>query len=259
MPGPGLRAGIHPVRNRQSRRATKPEMRNGAGGEDRTPDLRFTKPLHYRCATPANTHCALRHKTKAARRASAATHYRCFTGVCRVSSPAEPRFPPGKREQVGPCNNCHAPPPRHSGRSEAESRNPASLLRNASALRCSAKSRGRALPLQAAKRPEKRDRAPGTFARRDARMCGAQINDWFPDSPSGFWNDEVGGWVGYVRPSPAGWSEAKTKKNGPAEPGQSGRTCHRRRGIGPSPAGNLCQRGISAGTASARRRPRSAR
>lgn len=26
---------------------------NGAGGEDRTPDLRFTKPLHYRCATPA--------------------------------------------------------------------------------------------------------------------------------------------------------------------------------------------------------------
>src|SRR4051812_40389253 len=25
----------------------------GAGGEDRTPDLRFTKPLHYRCATPA--------------------------------------------------------------------------------------------------------------------------------------------------------------------------------------------------------------
>ena len=27
--------------------------KNGAGGEDRTPDLRFTKPLHYRCATPA--------------------------------------------------------------------------------------------------------------------------------------------------------------------------------------------------------------
>ena len=27
---------------------------NGAGGEDRTPDLRFTKPLHYRCATPAS-------------------------------------------------------------------------------------------------------------------------------------------------------------------------------------------------------------
>ena len=27
---------------------------NGAGGEDRTPDLRFTKPLHYRCATPAH-------------------------------------------------------------------------------------------------------------------------------------------------------------------------------------------------------------
>src|SRR4051794_28916744 len=27
----------------------------GAGGEDRTPDLRFTKPLHYRCATPAQT------------------------------------------------------------------------------------------------------------------------------------------------------------------------------------------------------------
>ena len=26
---------------------------NGAGGGDRTPDLRFTKPLHYRCATPA--------------------------------------------------------------------------------------------------------------------------------------------------------------------------------------------------------------
>jgi hypothetical protein len=26
---------------------------DGAGGEDRTPDLRFTKPLHYRCATPA--------------------------------------------------------------------------------------------------------------------------------------------------------------------------------------------------------------
>src|SRR5687768_5117117 len=26
---------------------------NGAGGENRTPDLRFTKPLHYRCATPA--------------------------------------------------------------------------------------------------------------------------------------------------------------------------------------------------------------
>ena len=26
---------------------------SGAGGEDRTPDLRFTKPLHYRCATPA--------------------------------------------------------------------------------------------------------------------------------------------------------------------------------------------------------------
>ena len=29
------------------------EIDNGAGGEDRTPDLRFTKPLHYRCATPA--------------------------------------------------------------------------------------------------------------------------------------------------------------------------------------------------------------
>lgn len=28
--------------------------RSGAGGEDRTPDLRFTKPLHYRCATPAD-------------------------------------------------------------------------------------------------------------------------------------------------------------------------------------------------------------
>ncbi len=27
---------------------------SGAGGEDRTPDLRFTKPLHYRCATPAD-------------------------------------------------------------------------------------------------------------------------------------------------------------------------------------------------------------
>ena len=33
-------------------------------------------------------------------------------------------------------------------------------LRNASALRCSAKSRGRPLALQAAKRPEKRERAP---------------------------------------------------------------------------------------------------
>ena len=29
------------------------DERCGAGGEDRTPDLRFTKPLHYRCATPA--------------------------------------------------------------------------------------------------------------------------------------------------------------------------------------------------------------
>ncbi len=28
-------------------------MCNGAGRENRTPDLRFTKPLHYRCATPA--------------------------------------------------------------------------------------------------------------------------------------------------------------------------------------------------------------
>ena len=25
----------------------------GAGGEDRTPDLGFTKTLHFRCATPA--------------------------------------------------------------------------------------------------------------------------------------------------------------------------------------------------------------
>src|SRR6187551_1036299 len=35
-------------------RAEELGMGNGAGGEDRTPDLRFTKPLHYRCATPAD-------------------------------------------------------------------------------------------------------------------------------------------------------------------------------------------------------------
>ena len=35
-------------------RATVMREVDGAGGEDRTPDLRFTKPLHYRCATPAS-------------------------------------------------------------------------------------------------------------------------------------------------------------------------------------------------------------
>src|SRR5829696_2952183 len=34
-------------------RILKEDDQDGAGGEDRTPDLRFTKPLHYRCATPA--------------------------------------------------------------------------------------------------------------------------------------------------------------------------------------------------------------
>lgn len=38
---------------RSRRRFNIRKERNGAGGEDRTPDLRFTKPLHYRCATPA--------------------------------------------------------------------------------------------------------------------------------------------------------------------------------------------------------------
>ena len=37
-----------PIRN-----VLEPLWNFGAGGEDRTPDLRFTKPLHYRCATPA--------------------------------------------------------------------------------------------------------------------------------------------------------------------------------------------------------------
>ncbi len=36
-----------------SARSFQAGKEGGAGGEDRTPDLRFTKPLHYRCATPA--------------------------------------------------------------------------------------------------------------------------------------------------------------------------------------------------------------
>src|SRR5215210_914369 len=41
--------------NSEASRACNPHVSgcDGAGGEDRTPDLRFTKPLHYRCATPA--------------------------------------------------------------------------------------------------------------------------------------------------------------------------------------------------------------
>ncbi|CAD5255826.1 hypothetical protein BOSE21B_100310 [Bosea sp. 21B] len=42
----------------------RPPKSDGAGGEDRTPDLRFTKPLHYRCATPA---LALRYQAGEAR------------------------------------------------------------------------------------------------------------------------------------------------------------------------------------------------
>src|SRR3954467_12344927 len=44
-PGVSVTPGVTPV--------VKKGLRSGAGGEDRTPDLRFTKPLHYRCATPA--------------------------------------------------------------------------------------------------------------------------------------------------------------------------------------------------------------
>lgn len=47
----------------------------GADGEDRTPDLRFTKTLHYRCATPAG------------KEASSVLPYHCgAAGLCRPSA-----------------------------------------------------------------------------------------------------------------------------------------------------------------------------
>ena len=46
-------AGIGLTSTTRCRRTSEARRGSGAGGEDRTPDLRFTKPLHYRCATPA--------------------------------------------------------------------------------------------------------------------------------------------------------------------------------------------------------------
>ena len=49
----------HPARPLSSFTYNAKSRSSGAGGEDRTPDLRFTKPLHYRCATPARVTLAI--------------------------------------------------------------------------------------------------------------------------------------------------------------------------------------------------------
>ena len=58
-------SGYRPLKRRLT--SCDRSLNAGAGGEDRTPDLRFTKPLHYRCATPAGALKPLRKLAVSAR------------------------------------------------------------------------------------------------------------------------------------------------------------------------------------------------